>query len=66
MTNLVSHSSLLIPLVCAIQICESSQSTFSQGDYVPDTPHQINVDLMSILHRYMEKKMSINFHVIST
>ena len=33
---LVSLLSLLVPWVCKIQICKSSQSTFSQGDYATD------------------------------
>ena len=63
---LVSHFSLLIPWVFETHICELSCSTFSQGDYAAGTPRRIDVDLMSILHRYVEKKTWINFHVIST
>ena len=62
----MSHFFLLIPWVCETQICEPSYSIFGQGDYATDTPRRINVDLMSILRRYVEKKISISFHVIST
>ena len=30
------------------------------------TPHRMDIDLMSILHRYIEKKISTKFYVIST
>ena len=62
----MSHFFLPIPWVCETQICEPSYSIFGQGDYATDTPRRINVDLMSILRRYVEKKTSISFHVIST
>ena len=66
MTILVSNFSQITPWVCETQICESSQSTFNQGDYQTDTPRRIDGDLMSILRRCIEKKISINFQVIST
>ena len=31
-----------------------------------DTPRQIDVDSMLILRRYVEKKISMNFHIMST
>ena len=62
----MSHFSLLIPWVCETQICEPFYSIFGQGDYATDTPRRMDVDLMSILRRYVKKKISINFHVILT
>ena len=40
--------------------------TTISNDTPADTSHRINVDLMSILRRHIEKKISMNFHVIST
>ena len=62
----MGHFSLLIPWVCETHICESLKLTFSQGDYATGGPRQIDVDLMSILCRYVEKKILINFRVTWT
>ena len=35
-------------------------------NYSTDAPHRIDVDSTSILHRYVEDRISTNFHVILT